>query len=135
MKIWLGFGSEHSANLIMIGRFTTPEDAEVASRQLKALHGLISEQFDYDRFDENPMSLYADGPLREMLTKLELPHFSPEDIEHIARGYSSERSGAQIEIRTEEDDVNGFLKFMIGKGALVEVYSAYDFSDGPPVPG
>ena len=33
MKVWVGFGSEHSANLRMIGHFDTPEDAESARRR------------------------------------------------------------------------------------------------------
>ena len=27
MKVWFGFGSEHSANLVIIGEFKSPHDA------------------------------------------------------------------------------------------------------------
>ena len=47
MKVWVGFGSEHSANLRMIGRFETAEKAESAKRQPKSSVTLV-ENFDYD---------------------------------------------------------------------------------------
>ena len=27
MKLWMGYGSEHSANLVMLGKFKSAEDA------------------------------------------------------------------------------------------------------------
>ena len=30
MKIWLGYGSEHSANLVIIGKFELAKEARVA---------------------------------------------------------------------------------------------------------
>ena len=133
MKVWHGFGSEHSANLIMIGRFATPEDAQVAVKELEQLRDRIQDAFDYDRFDDNPMSVYEDGPLREILMELDLYNFSSEDIEHFTRDHTVRQSGNQIVIHTDELDVNGFLKFMIDKHIRVEVYSAHDFPDASPV--
>jgi len=37
MKIWRGYGSEHSSNLVMIGRFKTVGDAEAAKRIIDRL--------------------------------------------------------------------------------------------------
>ena len=129
MKIWEGFGSEHSANLVMIGRFATAEDALLAAKELEALTELIEGAFDYDRFDEDPMALFRDQKLRENLAKLDIYSFSPEDIETLVREYGLSRSGVEVEIRTDELDVSGFLKFMIHKGARVEVYSAHNYPD------
>jgi len=36
MKLWLGYGSEHSANLIMIGKF---EDRETATKTRELIFG------------------------------------------------------------------------------------------------
>ena len=133
MKVWSGFGSEHSANLVMIGHFQTAEHAQIALQQLEKLCACVQEEFDYDRFDDDPTASYPQGPLVEMLKQLNLPHFSPEDIEHLARGQESvDRRNSRIEIRTDEYDVSGFLKFLVGKGARIEVYSAHDFPNGPP---
>ena len=113
----------------MIGRFATAEDALLAIKELEELTELVTATFNYDRFDEDPMSLFKDGTLRENLTKLGIYSFSPEDIETLVREYGLSRSGVEVEIRTEELDVSGFLKFMIHKGARVEVYSAHNYPD------
>ena len=54
MRIWYGFGSEHSANLMMIGRFKTSEDAKEAILVLERLNDVVESNFDYNRFDANP---------------------------------------------------------------------------------
>ena len=132
MKLWRGFGSEHSANLFMIGHFSTPEDAQVAVKELERMRALIEEEFDYDQFLENSMSFYTNDSLRKMLEELGLYNFSGEDIEHFTREHRVRRSENRVEIWTDELDVNGFLKFMIDKGVHVEVYSAHNFPDVPP---
>lgn len=133
MKVWSGFGSEHSANLVLIGSFQTPEKAQLAIQQLEKLCACVQEEFDYERFYDDPTASYPQGPLVEMLKQLDLPHFSPDDIEHLARGPESlTRRDSRIEIRTDEYDVNGFLKFLLGKGARIEVYSAHDYPAPSP---
>lgn len=132
MKIWHGFGSEHSARLVMIGHFQTPENAEEVLRQFEALRSVIVRDIDYDNMDENPWRWYRNSDLTEHLRQIDLFYLSPEDIEHFARDCSPERSGADIEIQTDEDDINGLLKFLLHNGAYVEVYSAHDFPSGPP---
>ena len=129
MKIWLGFGSEHSANLVMIGRFATPEDAAAAAGELQELMDHIVSEFDYERFDENPMSVLRDPAIRDYLERLRLHIFSPEDIETLGREYHLTRRDREIEIHTDEWDLGGLLKFMIHKGARIEVYSAHDHPD------
>ena len=127
MKIWLGFGSEHSANLVMIGRFVTPEDAAVAARELQELIDHIVSEFDYERFDENPMSVLRNPAIRDYLERLRLHIFSAEDIETLGREHHLTRRGKEIEIHTDESDLGGLVKFMIHKGARIEVYSAHDY--------
>ena len=113
----------------MIGHFITSEDADMAIREFNNLGDVIQRDFDYDRFDDERLSVYENGPLHDALMKLGFYHFSAEDIEHFVREHSAERTGNQIEIRTDEYDVNGFLKFLITKGARVEVYSAHNLPD------
>lgn len=132
MKIWRGFASEHSANMVLIGHFVTTEDAIRAAEQLQQLHDLAITEFDYDRFYENKMSVFTTEPIPEMLKKLELYDFAAEDVEHLVRQHSMERDGKRVRIWTDESDLNGFLKFLIKKGAFLEVYSAHDYPEGRP---
>ncbi len=132
MKVWSGFGSEHSHNLRMIGRFATPEDAEVAERQLNELYELVVADFDFERFDEDENYWYTNESLREILVGLQLYGFSPDDIASLAGEHTIERVEDQVRVRTEEISVGGLIKFMIAKQARIEVYSAHDFPDPDP---
>ena len=44
MKLWAGFGSEHSMNLVMIGRFVDASDAAAAKRLIDDLIALVMEE-------------------------------------------------------------------------------------------
>jgi Family of unknown function (DUF6375) len=44
MKIWSGFGSEHSMNLVMIGRFEDARDTEAAKLLIDRLTALVDEE-------------------------------------------------------------------------------------------
>src|SRR5690606_27711733 len=37
MKIWMGYGSEHSANLVIIGKFKSAEEAQDAIRLIERM--------------------------------------------------------------------------------------------------
>ena len=43
MKLWMGYGSEHSANLVMLGKFKSAEDATDFLAELEKLERLIQE--------------------------------------------------------------------------------------------
>ena len=128
MKVWRGFGSEHSANLRMIGHFKTADDASLAERQLQQLCELAMS-VDLDSFDENPMAWYLDEPLRRSLQELGLYQFSAEDIASLVGEHLIERHRDEVRIRTEEIAVSGLIKFLIEKHARIEVYSAHDYPD------
>ncbi len=129
MKVWVGFGSEHSANIRMIGHFTTPEDAAAAKRQLEELCELVAKDIDYNRLEENPMAFYKDETLRKRLESLRLYDLSPHDLAGLAGDHRIERQGNDIRIWTDEVEISGLLKFLIDRPARVEVYSAHDFPD------
>ena len=129
MKIWQGYGSEHSARLVMIGHFATPESAQLALSQMDVLRQRIEQEFDYDAYDSDNLSVYEIQRLRDALSELKLYGFGPDDLEHYMREYSAERKGNMIVVRTDEYDVGGFVKFMIDKSARVEIYSAHDYPE------
>ena len=129
MKIWYGFGSEHSANLIMIGHFATPEDAQAAALALERLSSIVEDNFEHDRFDTNPMSVFDNQVVRDILSELKIYDLSPEDVENFTRGHIVERQGKQVLVQTEEWDVTGFMKVMVERRARVEVYSGHYYPD------
>ncbi len=132
MKVWYGFGAEHSSNLVLIGHFVSSGDAQVAAQEILKIVDVVQREFDYEEFDDDPMSVFTIEPLVEVLKELNLHSVSGEELEQLNRQSSVQAEGSRVVIRTEELDIGGFLKFLIGKGAHVEVYSLHDFPDGPP---
>ena len=61
MKIWHGYGSEHSMNLVMIGHFKNPDDAEKTQKLIeqlsKGLEGKIDVGTSSNRFGEVVLAL------------------------------------------------------------------------------
>ena len=54
MKIWNGYASEHSSNLVMIGRFTGVRDAAEAKVMLDKLKDTVRRDPDAYEFDAEP---------------------------------------------------------------------------------
>ncbi|MCC7212451.1 MAG: hypothetical protein E3K40_11980 [Candidatus Brocadia sp.] len=61
MKIWYGYGSEHSMNLVMIGKFKNAEDAkktkELIDQLTEGLNDKINVGKSQDRYHDNVMDL------------------------------------------------------------------------------
>jgi len=113
----------------MIGRFTSADDAEVARREFEQLMDVVQSEFDYDTFEEDDLSVYSNDAIKSILEELKLYDFSSRDVEDFAREHSIRREGNELRIRTDETDVNGFLKFLLNKRARIEIYSAHDVPD------
>ena len=124
MKIWHGYGSEHSMNLVMIGHFKSPEDAEKTQNLIEQLTAELNDKIDIgtsrDRFGDDVLDL-----LREANCYI----LSPSELEHFLYDTHTRVEGDKIILTTEESEVSAFFKLMITKGAKVEIYSAHDYPD------
>jgi hypothetical protein len=127
VRIWYSYGSEHSMDLVLIGTFETASGAEAAIERMKALKALAEAEWSDDDWrsqDERmPASLVAE------LVNMELYEMGRSDVDIYAFEYSATRDGATVRIRTEESDVQGFLKVLIHLGARVEVFSRHQWND------
>jgi hypothetical protein len=124
MKIWNSFGSEHSANLVMIGRFKDAASAEKAKVIIDEITGFMSQTDDtYRNADRYPEGLLA------LLNRLEFHVVYPAELEQFTYGIRGEVKDDKLLIKTDEYDVSAFLKVMIENGARVEVYSGHDYPD------
>ena len=129
MKIWRGFGSEHSMNLVMIGRF---KDAKSASQAKAAIDELMQQV----RQDEQQGRIrpgdtddrYTDG-IFELLRKIGVHDIGPSEMQQFAYDFSVEQRDAEVVLTTEESDFSAFLKVMLSNGAKIEVYSAHEYRD------
>ncbi len=124
MKIWHGYGSEHSMNLVMIGHFKSPEDAEKTQNLIEQLTAELNDKIDIgtsrDRFGDDVLDL-----LREANCYI----LSPSELEHFLYDTHTRVEGNKIVLTTDESEVSAFFKLMITRGARVEIYSAHDYPD------
>lgn len=127
MKIWNGYGSEHSMNLVLIGRFKREQDAEKVEKNIDRLsaqaskddsHALSFAEPEDQRFSEDMLSL---------LRSLNLNTLGPADLGQLISEHHFKREGDRITITTDEAEVSAFVKLFIEAGAKVEVFSAHDY--------
>lgn len=124
MKIWNGYGSEHSMNLVMIGHFKTTEDAEKTQELIEQLSEGLRDKIDVGTSRDR----YSD-PVMDLLRKVNVYDLSPSELEHFLYDVRTRLEGDRIIVTTDESEVSAFLKLMVAKGARVEVYSAHDYPD------
>lgn len=126
MKIWYQHGSEHSANLVMIGHFENAAEATKAKEIIDALTQQVAE-------DQSNGTLTVGSPSerygKEMLDLLGRLNVSigPQEVEQFAYEVSVKVKGNDLVLTTDELDMSAFLKVMFLKGARIEVYSAHDY--------
>ena len=127
MKIWYQHGSEHSANLVMIGHFEDASDATKAKEIIDALTKQVDE-------DQSNGTLTLGSPSRrygtemlDLLGRLNIATIGPQEIEQFAYEVSVKIDGSDLVLTTDEFDISAFLKVMFEKGARIEVYSAHDY--------
>jgi hypothetical protein len=69
MKVWVGYGSEHSMNLVMIGRFDDASDAAAAKWLIDRLTKIVSEEQAAGRMEiGDPTGRFSDS-VRELLSQ------------------------------------------------------------------
>jgi hypothetical protein len=121
MKIWNSYGSEHSANLVMIGRFKSAADAMNAKEIIDEITGQIME----DDYTDAEGGRYSEATL-ELFRKLKIHSVAPSELEQFRSDVHVESKNDEVILRTDEIDVSAFLKVMIDLGARVEVFSGHD---------
>jgi hypothetical protein len=125
MKIWYGYGSEHSMNLVMIGRFEDAADAASAKRLIDQLIALVVAEEAAGRLRiGEPEGRFSDEA-RALLARERVHSLYPFELEQFAYDVRVEHDGTTIVIKTDESDVSGFLKVLLDHKARVDVYSAH----------
>jgi hypothetical protein len=125
MKIWQGFGSEHSMNLVMIGHFKEAKDATDAMDVIDQLTKQVGKDVDsgFVQFGGRT-DRYSDGML-SLLGKINFAAIGPGEVEQFAMDIHAEAKDDKVVVTTNESDVSAFLKLLVERGARVEVFSAH----------
>ena len=122
MKIWNSYGSEHSANLMMIGRFKDAGSASETMDSIKKLKGYVDDAGDVFERSER----YSDD-LMKLMQEIGCYDLRPSELDQFRYDISSALNGSEIVITTDETEVSAYLKLLIHKGARIEVYSRHDY--------
>src|SRR6266540_280383 len=99
MKIWNNHGSEHSMNLVMIGRFKSAADATNA----KEVIDQIAEQVGNDDQSIAESDRYSDGMLA-LLGKLKIHSIGPRELEQFRYDVGVDAKNSEVILRTDEVD-------------------------------
>lgn len=129
MKIWHQHGSEHSANLVMIGHFKNAADATKAKEIIDALTNQVTEDQANGTLTLGGLSARYGDAMLDLLGKLNVCTIGPSELEQFAYEVNIKLHDKDLVLTTEEFDISAFLKVMFLKGARVEVYSAHDYPD------
>ena len=128
MKIWSEFGTEHSSNLVMIGKFKTEEDAKNVENFILQFTDVVREASDNGEIEVGESSgRFPEKILDFARTNPVLFTVSAHELEQVLYDIRIERQGDAINVTTDEYDVSALLKIMFEKGARVEIYSAHDY--------
>jgi hypothetical protein len=129
MKVWMGFGSEHSMNLVMIGRFREPVHAESAKRLIEALIQLAMKESEGTSSSHGPEYQRFSEDVLRLLSESELHSLAPGEIEQFQYPASLKVKGSILTLKSDEVDVSAFLKVMLDRGAKVEIFSAHEYPE------
>ncbi len=127
MKVWQGYGTEHSTNLVMIGRFDEATEAETALDVIKQAIAVVQTEENEGRLVVgDPVDRYSDEMLRAV-SELRMHNIGPRELEQFLYDVTVERHGDRIVFRTDEVEVQAFVKLLLTHGAKVEMFSAHDY--------
>jgi hypothetical protein len=131
MKIWRGYGSEHSYRLVLIGHFQSEEAAAEVEGKIARLQEEVPGFPEADW--ETRTGRFSDD-LLNLLEEIKAWDLNRADVQGMLYDFAVERDGAEIRITGDDGDIQGFVKLMIGRSARVEIYSAHDWTEeGEPV--
>lgn len=129
MKIWYAHGSEHSANLVMIGRFKSAADAARAKQTIDSLAGAVNAEFREGSLSFGSLPERFSEKMRELLEREKIYSIAPHELEQFAEDVNVNHNGTEVKIGTDEIEVSAFMKVLIDRGAKLEIYSAHSYPD------
>lgn len=127
MKVWMGYGSEHSNNLMMVGTFASVDRATEVFKDFDEIRKQAQVDYEAGILDfEKTRSRWSDA-MRDLLVKHNVYSLGPDDLMDFVLDTQVSQEGDKIIVRTDEIEVAGFLKLFFSRGARIEVGEAQSF--------
>jgi len=129
MKIWNGYGSEHSMNLVMIGQFVSADEASKAKEAIDKFKEWVDAEIEAKSIElGNPPTRYSNKILDFLKDQHEY-HIGLAELEQFAYDVHVEVDKDKVVLKTDEPDISAFLKVLLDHGARIELYSAHDYPE------
>lgn len=125
MKIWHGYGSEHSTNLVMIGYFADTATASAAKEAIDRFTEYVLRESEAGEIEIGRGTERFPKGLLDLMRELNIYDVAPAELEQFNYDVNVELQKEKVVVTTDESDVSAFLKVLIDRGARVEVYSAH----------
>jgi hypothetical protein len=129
VKIWTGYGSEHSSKLKMIGHFRDEEAAKVAELIFQRLRDRVYEDMNNETYDASEDEPDLSDEMADLLRDLKQYLLGPADIENFAFDHSVSRHGADLVLTTDEYNIGGFVKILVDAEARIEIFSLHSHDE------
>ena len=127
MKIWNGYASEHSMNLVMIGRFKSIRHAKEAKALLDKLTRQVEKESNAYESDLAPQNRRFTDDMMNLLEASKLYTVGATELGQLVYDHNIVVKDTEVVITTNEVEVSTFLKVLVEKGGRVEVYSEHDY--------
>ena len=129
MKIWFGYGSEHSHKLVMIGHFATVDDATKAAAFIDSITEAVAAAEHAGALKVGDTREEFGPQLLDLVKKFNIYSIGPSELEQFIYDVHTKCSEKDVVIETDEIDVAAFLKVLIDRGARVEIFSRHAHPD------
>jgi hypothetical protein len=127
MKVWKGYGTEHSANLVIVGTFKTVNDATQASKIIMELTDIVRQDEEDGFIRAGNIPAKFSERIMSFVERTDFAMMNHEDPEALLYDFDITQDGNKISIHTEEQKYQIILNMMLSKGAKIEIFSAHDY--------
>ena len=102
MKIWYQHGSEHSANLVMIGHFADVTEATKAKEIIDKLTNQVSSDQEQGTIVLGSPSERYGNDMLDLLSRLKVHSIGPRELEQFLYEFNVEVEGSKVILTTDE---------------------------------
>jgi hypothetical protein len=128
MKIWNGYGSEHSMNLVMIGTFRKVDEATKTKNLIDQLAEQVRKE-PMRQYEDDPKEARFSNEMLDFFIKTNIHSIGSVELDQFHYDVNVEQKGNKLVFKTDESEVSAFMKLLIEHGAKVEVFSAHDYPE------
>lgn len=128
MKIWIGYSSEHSSKIVLVGHFTSKDDAGAFKKEFDRLVKLV--QVNYNKFDE-ANDVYPNEIMRSLFKdKYQFASLlSPKDLIELGCDFDARVAGNNFVLTSDEYDLGVVIKMLLMAEAKIEILSEHTHKD------